>query len=380
MNRPVRLLFGIAAILVLLLAPISNPACADGIALPVVEVQGYDAHEADVEMPAQKAILVYDQDSRREDLILSVELRGGSEAAWVVPIPSLPEVETARPEWFEQLSDMTKPIVEHRTETIYREAGGPITVGEKVKVEVEVVSREVVGVYDVSILSADKPDALVDWLNENGYAFPEEGEALLDAYMAEGGWYFVAARVLPEESARLNGDVHPLWFSFNTERPIYPMRLTSLVRGHIHVLIYVLADHRMEIPEHYFYTEFAGELSLRPLLPENADLVELLTHRRYYVTKLRQSSLIAQEATEDLYLEQAASNELYRKVVYETDYRYVDAADIEESSSGSERPETLQDGDWMLLGLGLALFGVLAVLGLVWRRRPRRKPEDEEEA
>jgi hypothetical protein len=54
---------GLVTVLVLLLAAISKPACADGIALPVVV--GYDAHEADVEMPAQKAILVYDEQSQR---------------------------------------------------------------------------------------------------------------------------------------------------------------------------------------------------------------------------------------------------------------------------------------------------------------------------
>ena len=56
---------------------------------------------------------------------------------------------------------------------------------------------EVVGVYDVSILSADEPGALLEWLHDLGYSFPEEGGPILDAYVEEGGWYFVAARVLP---------------------------------------------------------------------------------------------------------------------------------------------------------------------------------------
>jgi hypothetical protein len=364
MNRDMRLLFRLAALLMLLLVAISKPACADGIAIEVeVEVvDSHDPHEHDVAMPAQKAILVYDEESQREDLILSVELRGGPEAAWVVPVPSLPEVETASPEWFEQLSEATKPKAEYRTRTIYREAGGPIIVGEEVEVEVEVISREEVGVYDVSILSADEPGALVDWLNENGYAYPEEGEPLLDTYMEEGGWYFVAARVLPGKSDRLDGDVHPLWFSFNTARPIYPMRLTSLMRGHIHVLIYVLADHRMGIPRLPFETEFAGELALKPVDAENDQAVELLTQGPYYVTKLRDERLFPSYLTEDIYFEQSASDEPYRKVVYETRYQYVDVTDPAEPSSGSERSETLQGGGW--LGWGLTLVLILA-LGLI---------------
>jgi hypothetical protein len=326
----------------LLLAGIPRPACADGIP---IAVEGLS--EFDIEMPAQKAILVYDEESQREDLILSVELRGGPEAAWVVPVPSLPEVETASPEWFEQLSEVTKPEIEHRVEEIYYSFEA-VTVGEEV--EVEVISREEVGVYDVSILSADKAGALVDWLNENGYAYPEEGEPLLDIYMEEGGWYFVAARVLPGKSDRLDGDVHPLWFSFETERPIYPMRLTTLVKKRLHVLIYVLADHRMEIPGHGFRTWFAGELTLEPVDAESAEAVELLTQRPYYVTKLRNESLFPPSLTKDMYFEQSTNDEPYREVVIETEYRYV--------------PET-EPRNWLGLALilGLVFVVTLAVVG-----------------
>jgi hypothetical protein len=370
MNRHIRLLFRLAALLVLLLAAISKPAGADGIA---IQIEWWP--DRDLEMPAQMAILVYDEQNQREDLILSVELRGGPEAAWVVPVPSLPEVETASPEWFEQLSDKTKPKIEYRVKEIYRSVGEPMIIGEKVAVEVEVISREKVGVYDVSILSADKPGALVDWLNENSYAYPEEGEPLLDTYMAESGWHFVAARVLPEESEQLNGDVHPLWFSFNTEQPIYPMRLTTLLKSPLHVLLYVLADHRMEIPTHVFEPEFAGEVRLGSMSGASAEEIELLTERRYYVTKLRNERLWP--SSKDVYFEQSASDEPYQKVVYETEYRTVYVTDTVGPSSGSERSEALQGGEWTMLGLGLALLGVLAGLALVRRQRSRSKPGEE---
>jgi hypothetical protein len=61
MNRHLRLLLGLAARLGLLLAAISKPAGADGIAIEVeVEaevVDSHDPHEHDVAMPAPKAIL-----------------------------------------------------------------------------------------------------------------------------------------------------------------------------------------------------------------------------------------------------------------------------------------------------------------------------------
>ena len=305
------LLLGLGATvaLLLLLALAPRTARADGIPLPPY------GHEADVHMPGQKAIIVYDAETKREELILSVQLLGESpEAAWVVPVPSTPVVNTASAEWFSQLSDLTQPTFETRYVPFpmmgAAPEGGPPG-------GVEVLSREKVGVYDVSILAADRPGVLLDWLNEHGYLFPVEGEPVLDAYVKEG-WTFVATRVLPGELATLEGDVQPLWLSFDAARPVYPMRLTSLVDSAMDVLIYVLAGHRMEIEGPEFSTEFAGTLALEPVASEGEELANLMTGRSYYVTKLRSKYFAAWETTGDLYLRPAASDEPYRRVIYET--------------------------------------------------------------
>jgi hypothetical protein len=47
-----------------------------------------------------------------------------------------------------------------------------------------VVRRERVGPYDTVVLRSDQPDALRDWLGDNGYAVPEEIEPVIDAYAA----------------------------------------------------------------------------------------------------------------------------------------------------------------------------------------------------
>jgi hypothetical protein len=151
------------------------------------------------------------------------------------------------------------------------------------------------------------------------------------------------------------------------------MRLTSLEWGNIHVLIYMLADHRMDIPRVPFETEFAGELKLASRRSEdNAELRELLTQRPYYVTKLRNEMLRPAYGAKDMYFEQWASDETYRKVLYETEYRYVDATDTAEPPG--------QVSEWMILGVGLGVLGASAGLALLGRRRSRRKPEGEEEA
>jgi hypothetical protein len=398
MNLHVRLLIGLAAILVLLAASTPWPVCADGIVLTTPMT--------DVEMPDQKAIVVYDAESRHEDLILSIGLLGGpraeqnlrqtasrtpiseedvASAAWVVPVPSRPEVRVASPRWFTYLSELTKPEI--KTEVIDVQE---MVVGKEIEKGVEAVellSREQVGAYDVSVLSANEPGALLEWLNDHGYVFPEEGGPILDTYVNEGGWYFVAARVLPGEHAYLEGDVQPLWFSFDAERPVYPMRLTSLVEQHeIDVLIYVLAEHRMQIREARFRTEFAGELRLSSWPDEDPDLKHLLTHRPYYVTKLRAVAFDPARDAEDLHLVRAASDEPYRQVIYQTRYRYVRltatptlaaatptlaAATPTLAGPGSRLPPGERYGA-IACGAVLALLVLLSGLGIVWYRRSRR--------
>lgn len=300
-------MLGLGASAALLWALVPRAARADGVPVPPYGI------EADIQMPAQKAIIVYDEQTGREDLVLSVQLLGESpEAAWVVPLPSPPEVNTASAEWFVQLSNLTQPEIV--TETRFLPACGGMAAPGGAP-EVTVLSREKIGAYDVSVLASGDPTALLTWLNENGYAFPKRGEPILDEYISEG-WVFMATRVRPGANATLDVDVQPLWLSFQTERPVYPMRLTSLVTTPIDVLIYVLADHRMEIESYAgLDVDFAGELTLQPEPSETGDLGNLLTARPYYVTKFRNWYHVVQTEN-DIYFRRASDDTPYRRTVY----------------------------------------------------------------
>jgi hypothetical protein len=98
------------------------------------------------------------------------------------------------------------------------------------------------------------------------------------------------------------------------------MRLTSLIDAPMDVLLYVLADHRMEVDVAGFEVEFAGELSLEAVSSEQGDLSDLLTGRPFYVTKLRGWQVWPSEIDRDLYLEAAESDEPFRRVVYRTEF------------------------------------------------------------
>lgn len=321
------------------LALVASPAYADGVPIPP------HGHEADIEMPAQKAILVYDEGTRHEELVLSIQLLGQSpEAAWVIPVPSVPEVRVVSAAWFSLLSDLTQPEVVTRTVPF----GGCSTLGVPGPGEVEVLSRQQVGVYDVAVLTSGGSGALLEWLNGHGYGFPGEGKAILDAYVDQG-WVFVATRVMPGQSAPAEGDVQPLWLSFDSREPVYPMRLTGLVGEPVNVLLYILARHRMEIEG--FTTEFAGLLTLEPPAGEETGLADLLSGEPWYVTKLRAWGYSPDSMTDDLYPRQAANDEPFRQTI------------IRRVAS----PVTLC---WPCTG-SVALLAGLALSG--WRYRQRRE-------
>jgi hypothetical protein len=116
----------------------------------------------------------------------------------------------------------------------------------------------------VSIPAADDLAALLDWVSGNDYEFPESGLPISEEQVAEG-WTFAAAGIQPDEQAKLDQEVHPLWPSFATDSPVCSMRLTALVDNELDVLICTLADHHTKTPCSALKTEFAGELQLEPV-------------------------------------------------------------------------------------------------------------------
>ncbi|MCK5124126.1 MAG: DUF2330 domain-containing protein, partial [Dehalococcoidia bacterium] len=150
--------------------------------------------------------------------------------------------------------------------------------------------------------------ALADWLNANGYVFPEEGEEIVSEYI-EKEWYFVATKINAVEEgtgeALAEGDIEPIVLSFASNQTVYPLRISSLSATNAtppEVLLYVLADHVM-VPEQYplyigygnwednaFTLEFGDnvlieDLSGYEILPELVSTY--LPGDEFYLTKMR---------------------------------------------------------------------------------------------
>lgn len=177
-------LFAIASLLMPMMA-----VQADGCLIP-----HYTAAYKDIYEPEQSALLVFD--NGHEDLYIKVAYEGRTDKfVWIVPTPSFPKAELAPEDIFEELSIFTSPYnddIKGEWENFDNDSKDEGT-------NVIVHSREQVGIYEVTVLSATGADGLLTWLKSNNYLVGDDVKETLDWYI-EKNWYFTAMRINKEGS------------------------------------------------------------------------------------------------------------------------------------------------------------------------------------
>ena len=187
-----------------------------------------------------------------------VQIQYSGEAAdfaWVLPVPSPPEIRVSRDELFSQLDFATSPIFSLGLDGAYDRCGNQVedflggcsTCAQTDGFPVEVVSRDRVGPYESVVIAAEDAEAVVDWLTDNGYQLGDTGPELLSPYIEEG-YYFLALRLAPDRGV---GDLVPVALTYRAERPGIPIRLTAVaVQPDMPVFVWILGDHRA-VPVNY---------------------------------------------------------------------------------------------------------------------------------
>ncbi len=97
-----------------------------------------------------------------------------------------------------------------------------------------------VGSYELAVLEAESSQALDAWLEGNGFAgLTALDEEIVSDYIKDE-WCFVAAKLHRQGDGYSRP--HPLSMTFASEKPVYPMRLTSTVGSDVYLELYVIAD------------------------------------------------------------------------------------------------------------------------------------------
>src|SRR5262249_51235424 len=95
--------------------------------------------------------------------------------------------------------------------------------------------------YDVSILSAEESDGLVNWLTDNGYRIPDGAAAVLGSYIRQNMRFFVAKVNLERMKLAGNHYLRPLQVRYETPKFMVPLRLGTVnANGPQDLIIYAL--------------------------------------------------------------------------------------------------------------------------------------------
>ncbi|MFO0903973.1 MAG: DUF2330 domain-containing protein [Pirellulales bacterium] len=187
----------------------------------------------------QTVILVWDAEKKTQHFIRKASFRSqADDVGFLVPTPSIPELEESGNDAFPLLAQITAPEYVRKS----RPAAGGGCIGCAAaptsralsEAGVAVLAQKEVAGFHAQVLQADSADELVDWLNAHGYQFSPEVAAWAEPYVREG-WKITALRVAkktdetpdrrPPEGAAANSlAASALRISFQTDRPLFPYR------------------------------------------------------------------------------------------------------------------------------------------------------------
>ncbi|TCJ94101.1 DUF2330 domain-containing protein [Nocardia alba] len=322
-------------------AVMSANACACG---------GVVSGDSSARVNSESAVLGWD--GRRETVLMRLGMRfTGADAALIVPTPTPATVSAGSADSFRELARVTAP--ERVTEYDWFGSGslGGDASSAAPGSGPDVLSQVQLGPLEATTLRGGDLTGIREWLDTNGYQLRPEVSATLDPYLREG-WSFVAMRLTSAKP--LSGALDPVRITFDSDRLVYPMRMSAAATTPQSVHLYVFSDHRVtrldpDTDRHTVATEFAAPVGE----PSDPDL-RALAAGHDYLTEL--SIYIPDPATitSDFLLGPAATDTPVRDRLVSKEY-----VEILGLPAG-----------YVLIVAALSLIGVLA--SVILRRRSAR--------
>jgi hypothetical protein len=252
---------------------------ADGVYIPAAKKKLPD-------IPVQRALVKYQGGT--EALIIESTLDGeGGDYGWIIPVPNQPtKFDKVSPGLLKTMSLQIQPKIHHvepqqkvfgiRFESIITilivitcfcimRWGAKVSIiagtllvfliillpnfiahragpgsSSKANQLIKITSSEIVGDYEVFVLEVQDSSVLNTWLENNGFRkFPPEATKMIDDYISHD-WLFVVAKL----RTILDGVAtpHPIMLEFETDKPVYPMKLTALPGSTLYLELYIVGE------------------------------------------------------------------------------------------------------------------------------------------
>src|SRR5262249_32760258 len=206
------------------------------IAGPAAAFCGFYVAKADSKLFNKSSKVVLARDGNTTAITMASDYEGEpKEFAVVIPVPTFIErkqIAVVQMKTIDHLDAFTAPrLVEYHDPDpcVPRrdfKGGGPVAASTTNLVAVGQVAERYrgvtveanydVGEYDVSILSAQESDGLVNYLNDNGYKIPAGADAVLASYIKQKMRFFIAKVNLDRMAKLGSGYLRPLQVRYQT--------------------------------------------------------------------------------------------------------------------------------------------------------------------
>ncbi len=252
------------------LMPLAAAAALFGALIPSTAEAcgGFFCSTVPIDQSKERIVFAIDEPNEKVEAHIQIFYQGAAEEfAWIVPVPSIPEMGLSTDQLFQQLEWMTAPqflldsqqigdctwdsyppfAMEDDADfgTAANGAGGGTGGG------VVVVAESQVGPYDQVTLAANDSGELLEWLNDNGYLIPTSIQGNLDPYVA-GGSYFVAIKLQKDQDA---GDITPVKMTYTASSAMIPLVLTAIAATpDMRLQPYVFSTARA-VPDNYLHVK-----------------------------------------------------------------------------------------------------------------------------
>ncbi len=239
-----KVLFSAVTACVLWALPQTADACGgtfcDGPGMPVDQTGENILFVIDATAVEAHIQIQYDPDSE------------AAEFAWLIPLTAVPEFSVGSDPLFQALLQGTVPTygLNNNFCSLPTSTGGAFLSDPDAGSSnpgPDIVVQEVVGAFEVTVLTDDSAADLMMWLGDNGYTQDPEAEPILQEYLDEG--HLFAAFKL-HNSAEVS-DIHPVVLRFDSDEACVPLRLTRIAAAEdMDVRAFFLGNNRT-VPTNY---------------------------------------------------------------------------------------------------------------------------------
>ncbi|MCX2934634.1 DUF2330 domain-containing protein [Mycobacterium sp. CVI_P3] len=273
---------------------------------------GIVSRDLDARVTGEQSLVAIDADA--ETVVMRLDLSSVADnAALIVPTPTPATASSADPGLFPELERLSAPRIEpNRSGRTDLDEAGAVAAGGPT-----VVARVQLGPLEATTLTGGDLAGVQRWLDAAGYTMRPEVTAQLDPYLKQG-WSFVAMRLTGQEP--LSGQLDPVRLDFASDELVYPMRMSAAAKDAQRVVVYTLAQHRMERTDadaaaQDVSVDYAGPIQGRttdPVLTE-------LSSRNPYLTRISTTISEPSSVTTDFVFGPAPTDDPYQRVIRQAD-------------------------------------------------------------